>query len=66
MKKFLLAFVMIICMLASGVIIVSADTYGDLEYTILNGEAIITDCVQTARDTLIIPSTIGEYPKKHS
>jgi len=64
MKKFLLAFVMIICMLASGVIIVSADTYGDLEYTILNGEAIITDCVQTARDTLIIPSTIGEYPVK--
>ncbi len=39
----------------------SAATYGDLTYTISNGEITITDCKETATE-VVVPSTIEGYP----
>ncbi|MBE7037120.1 MAG: hypothetical protein E7403_07500 [Ruminococcaceae bacterium] len=63
MKKKLLSVCMVIaiCILSFGVVPVSATTYGDLTYEIVNGEIIITACNEYA--TLIeIPNEIDGYP----
>ena len=39
----------------------SADTYGDLTYTVSNGEVTITDC-STSVTSVTIPSTINGFP----
>jgi len=39
----------------------NAATYGDLTYTVSNGEATITDCSTSATGELVIPSTIDGY-----
>jgi len=44
------------------VINASAATYGNLTYSITNGEATITDCNTSASGTLVIPDTLGGYP----
>ncbi len=61
-KKFLVAFI-VACTLvmAMGIINASAGTYGDLTYTVSNGEVTITDC-KTSASWVTIPSTIDGYP----
>lgn len=39
----------------------SAETLGELTYTVADGKITITDCSETATD-VVIPSVIGEYP----
>ncbi|MBQ7661129.1 MAG: leucine-rich repeat domain-containing protein [Clostridia bacterium] len=41
---------------------VSADTYGDLTYTVQDGEVTITDCNTSATGALVIPEKINGYP----
>ena len=41
---------------------ISAEMYGDLTYTVSNGEVTITDCNETASGALIIPAEIEGYP----
>ena len=40
----------------------NAATYGNLTYTVSNGEATITDCNTSATGELVIPPTIDCYP----
>ena len=59
-KLFLLttSIIMMVCMLT---ICASALTYGNLTYTVSNGEVTITDC-STSVTSVTIPSTISGYP----
>lgn len=61
MKKFfagLLCMALCLSVFSVGVV---ADTYGDFEYTVSNGEATITEYTGSATE-LIIPSTLGGAP----
>lgn len=61
-KKTLLTLMLIlISIIAVGTINVSAETYGDLTYTISSGKASITDCNMSAT-SVEIPSQINGYP----
>jgi len=61
-KKILLTLITAaICILAFGAVGVSAATYGDLSYEILNNEVIITGCNKSAT-VVEIPKTIDNYP----
>ncbi len=61
-KKFLTAFIIACTFIMSmGIINASAGTYGDLTYTVSNGEVAITDC-KTSATSVDIPSTIEGYP----
>ena len=63
-KKILLSIIIIcLCVIAFGVIGVSAKTYGDLTYTISDGEVTITYC-NTSATEVIIPEEIAGYPVK--
>ncbi len=64
MKKKLLLSAILICIgiLAFGIINASAETYGDLTYTISNNKVTITDCNTSASGELVIPDTIEGYP----
>lgn len=63
MKKKLLFLCVSICVLlfGFGVISASAETYGDLTYTVASNKITITDC-NTSANTIEIPEKIGEYP----
>ena len=63
MKKKALLTLMVIAlnMLVFGMINVSAETYEDLTYTVVNGEVTITDCVWDAT-SVYIPERISGYP----
>lgn len=52
------ATVVIICAIS---IIASAETYGDLEYEIVNGEVTITGVIEEASGDIYIPDTIDGY-----
>ena len=61
-KKALIAFITFCTILfAFSVVNVSAETYGDLTYSISYGEVKITDCRASATE-VEIPSTINGYP----
>ncbi|MBR4893255.1 MAG: leucine-rich repeat domain-containing protein, partial [Clostridia bacterium] len=49
-------------LLAALPIAASAATYGDLTYSVSNGEVTITDCNQSASGSIEIPSTLDGYP----
>ena len=63
MKKKLFFSFLFICLtiLAFGAISASAATYGDLTYSVSNGEVTITDCNTTATE-VNIPEKINGYP----
>ena len=66
MKKRIFRLLLIIGMLsgllAALPIAASAATYGDLTYSVSNGEVTITDCNQSASGSIEIPSTLDGYP----
>lgn len=66
MKRKLLAVlvsvVMLCAMLPLGAVGVNAETYGDLTYTVANGEVTITNCIDSVSNEVIIPDTIEGYP----
>lgn len=65
MKKYvsiLLSVLLLLTMLPLGMVSVSAETYGNLTYTVSNGEVTITDCNTSASGALTIPSAIEGYP----
>ena len=65
MKRYLSilsAIVLLMACIPIGSVSVSADTYGDLTYTISGGEVTITACSWRASGSLTIPSTIAGYP----
>jgi len=60
-KKILLTLTaMILGIFALGAVNVSAETYGDLTYTVSNGEVTITDC-STSATSVTIPAEIDGY-----
>ncbi len=61
LKKTLLATALIALLICAFSLIASAATYGDLTYTVSNGEVTITDC-STSVTSVIIPSEINGYP----
>jgi len=63
-KKLLLSLAVIcFCMLIFGALGVSAATYGDLTYTVSDGEVTITDCNESATE-IVIPDEIDGKPVK--
>ena len=65
MKKllsFVLALAIAISCLSMVTFTVSAETYGDLTYTISNGEVTITACDTSASGELEVPATIEDCP----
>ena len=61
MKKKLLLTAVIMILVCIMSICVNAATYGNLTYSISNGEVTITDC-STSATNVTIPSTINGYP----
>ena len=66
MKKRFLSLVLVLCIMAGLLsampITAGAETYGNLTYTVSDGEATITDCDTSASGPLEIPATLGGYP----
>ena len=63
MKKKLLLTLALTCIsfCAFGILCVSAATYGDLTYTVSNGEVKITECDKSATE-VVVPETIEGFP----
>ena len=63
MKNKLIALLVItcICVLSFGAVPVLAAIYGDLTYSVSDGEVTITDC-NTSATNIVIPETIAGYP----
>lgn len=63
MKKLISAFLAVVLVVVMiPVIGVRAETYGDLSYTIVNNEAVITRCSMFATGSIHIPSELEGYP----
>ena len=64
MKMKLLSAVMVMTLLISafGIINVSAGTYGDLTYSVSNGEITITACKESTTGDFVIPAKINNCP----
>ena len=58
----LLAAVMLLCAFPFAVNAASSKTSGVYTYTVKNKEATITDCKESAKGSLTIPSKLGGYP----
>ena len=62
MKKGLFVSILFILALMFMPSVASAETYGDLTYTISDNQVTITDCIYNSATEIIIPEKIGEYP----
>ena len=62
MKK--IGLLLCLCLVATLLfaVTVSAATYGDLTYSVSNGEVTITKCNRSASGAMVIPAEIGGYP----
>ena len=62
LKKFLFSMMLVfLACIALSSVEANAATYGDLTYTVSNGEVTITDC-NTSATSVTIPSIINGYP----
>lgn len=61
--KRVVAVLAVLCMLLTFVpAAVTAETYGDLTYSVSGGKVTITDCADSVAGAVVIPATIAGYP----